>query len=99
MVKRKWIEEDFEHLLKIMKKKRTKWVHDPVTKQNKVNVGSWSLDYNPTYGGYNIEEVMSEGGGVYHPFGERRRKPTQFKDELKSMIRALEIKKGKGFKF
>jgi len=93
MVKRKWIDADFENLLKAMKKQRTKWTHDPVTKKNKVNVGSWSLDYNSIYGGYNIEEVMNESGGVNHPFGERRKKPTQFRDELKSMIRALELKK------
>jgi hypothetical protein len=95
MVKRKFIEEDFERLLKSMNKERTKWVQDPVTKRNKVNVGSWSLDYNPIYGGYNIEEVMSEGGGINHPFGSTRKKPKQFNAELKSMIRALELKNRK----
>lgn len=95
MVKRKFIEQDFEYLLKLMNKKRTKWVHDPVAKKNKVNLGSWGLDYNSVYGGYNIEEIVSEGGGIDHPFGERRKKPTQFKDELKSMIKALELKRRK----
>ena len=36
------------------------------------DVGGWTLDYNPIYGGYVIEEIMNEGGGVKHPFFSTR---------------------------
>lgn len=36
-------------------------------------VGSYRLDHNSTYGGYVIERVINEHGGVSRPFGDSRR--------------------------
>lgn len=38
------------------------------------DVGGLRLDANPTYGGYVIEEIGNENGGVFHPFGDTRMK-------------------------
>ena len=38
------------------------------------DVGGLRLDHNNIYGGYNIEEIVNEGGGVRHPFGQDRQK-------------------------
>ena len=37
-------------------------------------------------GGYNIELIISTGGGVSHPFGPYRRSATEFSEFLHSMI-------------
>jgi len=36
------------------------------------DVGSLILEHNSTYGGYKIEEVLSESGGITHPFCDAR---------------------------
>jgi hypothetical protein len=96
MTSRKIIEQNFKQLAKMLGKETGQiWTYDKIKKQNKAKVGAWSLDYNSIYGGYNINEIMSEGGGVDLPFGYERKKPKQFNEELKKMIRALELKRGK----
>lgn len=61
----------------------------------KAKIGCWDIDCNPIYGGCVIEEMMSEGGGVDHPFGPRRRKPTEFCDTINFAIRVMEYRKRK----
>ena len=46
--------------------------------KNVAIIGCWDLDYNPTYGGAVIEEIINVGGGVTHPFGSRRMKADSF---------------------
>lgn len=36
------------------------------------DVGAWRLDYVACYGGWNIEEICTESGGIRHPFDSRR---------------------------
>ena len=36
------------------------------------DVGGWRLDYQPIYGGYNIERISNESGAVSQPFGSDR---------------------------
>lgn len=43
-------------------------------------VGCWEVDYNPTYGGAVIQEMINTKGGVHQPFGSMRRKPREFCD-------------------
>jgi hypothetical protein len=38
----------------------------------KANIGAWTLNSNPTYGGYVIEQIYNAGGGVTHPLTSRR---------------------------
>jgi hypothetical protein len=49
---------------------------------NRAHVGAWTLDCNPTYGGYVIEEIANEGGGVTQPFGSMRRNAREFCDAV-----------------
>jgi len=61
----------------------------------KAKIGCWDLDCNPIYGGCLITEIMSEGGGERHPFGDQRRKPTDFCDTVNFAIKVLDYKKRK----
>jgi len=49
-----------------------------ITEGSHFKVGSWVLDYNPTYGGAIIEEIINEQGGVTRPLTESRLKPYEF---------------------
>lgn len=42
------------------------------------DVGGLRIDYNPTYGGVNVERITNEGGGITQPFGARRMAPAEF---------------------
>jgi len=57
----------------------------------KAKVGCWNVDYNPTYGGAMITEVVNVGGGITSPFGFKRRKPEDFIDSVNMAITAIEI--------
>jgi hypothetical protein len=35
--------------------------------------GAYTLSYEPSNGGYAIQQYSGTGGGVHFPFGERRR--------------------------
>ena len=59
----------------------------------KANVGNWTLSYNPTYGGYVIEQIYNAGGGVSQPFGSQRHKPTQFITMMRFAMDAIDIKR------
>jgi hypothetical protein len=57
----------FDRLCVAMVKSQDCWLSD-----HKARVGAWYLDCAPTYGGYIINEMMNEGGGVCHPTTEYR---------------------------
>lgn len=42
------------------------------------DVGAWSLDYAPVYGGYVVHEIISEHGAIREPFGTMRRPAREF---------------------
>jgi hypothetical protein len=61
--------------------------------ENSARVGAWGLDYNPTYGGFVIEEIFNEGGGVSQPFGSMRRSARDFCDAVYFAENALRAAK------
>lgn len=58
------------------------------------DVGAYQLDYNPTYGGANVELIDNESGGVSQPFGSRRYKPQQFVDMVRFTCDAIAQREG-----
>lgn len=58
------------------------------------DVGAWRLDYAPIYGGYNVEEIMSESGGVRHPLGDQRMAAGEAWRAYWLVVRAIEVKEG-----
>lgn len=67
---KKHAESAFNYLVQCMNKRVATSYND---------IGAYRLDYSQ-YGGYVIEEITSEGGGVCHPFGSQRRKAEEFYD-------------------
>lgn len=55
-------------------------------------VGAWKLDYNSIYGGYQIQEVDNDAGGVSCPLGHKRFKAAQFLEMLIFAREALRLK-------
>jgi hypothetical protein len=53
------------------------------------DVGGYRLDHNPTYGGFVIERIHNEHGGVTRPFGDMRRKNSEMWDTLRFAIDAI----------
>lgn len=53
------------------------------------DVGAYRLDWNPTYGGGNIERIVSDGGGVSQPFGAGRMNASEFCDSVYFAMNAL----------
>jgi hypothetical protein len=62
-------EKCFIRLVSVVKGRQAKSFKD---------VGGLRLDYNPMYGGVNVEQIANEGGGVSQPFGSMRMKPEVF---------------------
>jgi len=60
------------------------------------DVGGLRLDYNPIYGGVNIEEISNKAGGITQPFGSRRMKPAEFCSAVRMVEDAVRYRKGKG---
>ena len=56
---------------------------------NRAHIGAWMLDYNPIYGGFVIEEMFNEGGGVSRPMGDLRRNAREFCDAVRFAMDAL----------
>jgi hypothetical protein len=52
-------------------------------------VGSWSLSYNSTYGGWIIEEMQNERGGISHPMTSDRRSASEFINSISFAMSAL----------
>ena len=67
---RKDAERAFDRLAYALGKQHTRW--EQVDGRNVVNVGSWHLDCAPIYGGYVVNEICNEGGGITQPFGMLR---------------------------
>lgn len=58
-----------------------KWV-EPCEIASYDTVGAWALDYAACYGGWCIKEIANESGGIRHPFGSRRYKPSELLDMM-----------------
>ncbi len=54
------------------------------------DVGAWSLDHNATYGGYVVDEITTDGGGISKPLGDRRRPAREFCEAVWFALRVLE---------
>lgn len=52
------------------------------------DVGAYELDHNSIYGGYVINQIMNDGGGVTQPFGSKRMKAEPFVDSMRMAIAA-----------
>lgn len=57
-------------------------------------VGMWSLDYSPTYGGCIVTEIVNDAGGATHPIGYARISPREFCDAVRFALDALDIALG-----
>jgi len=58
-------------------------------------VGCWEVDFNPTYGGAVIQEMVNTSGGVHMPFGMMRRKARDFCDTTRFAQDAIRLYKKK----
>lgn len=56
------------------------------------NVGAWFLDYNPTYGGYVIQEMFNDGGAVALPLTENRMSGSEIIQAMRFAMRCIQIK-------
>lgn len=56
------------------------------------DVGAWTLDYNATYGGAVVAEIVNDGGGQSHPLGDRRMSPREFCAAAWFAIRAIDAR-------
>jgi hypothetical protein len=59
------------------------------------DVGGWRLDYNGVYGGFVVEEIVNEGGGITHPLGEGRRRARDFVDAVRFATRVIEARESR----
>jgi hypothetical protein len=53
------------------------------------DVGAFRLDHNGIYGGYMIEHIVNEGGGISQPFGHTRRSAAEMWYTLSFAIDAM----------
>lgn len=51
--------------------------------ESAVDVGGYTLDYAACYGGYVINRISNDGGGVSQPFGYMRRGAKELVDCLR----------------
>lgn len=61
---RKFVKARFDTFCKAMGLSQECWAQDAEGRHNKANIESVYLDHEPVYGGYNINVINSEGGGV-----------------------------------
>ena len=54
------------------------------------DVGAYRLDYAGCYGGFAIERITGDHGGVARPFGQRRYKAREFCAVVHFALEALE---------
>jgi hypothetical protein len=83
-ITRKMIERTFMDLLRASGKSYTAHYSD---------IGSWSLDYAPCYGGWVIHEICNLQGGVTCPMGHERMGNREFYNTLWFAIRLLSYNK------
>ncbi len=86
---RKDAEHCFDRLVEAIGGRRAKSATD---------VGGLRLDYEPIYGGVNVEEISNPGGGISHPFGSRRLKPAEFCHAVSLVEDAARYRAAKGTK-
>ena len=55
-------------------------------------IDAWTLDCNPTYGGYVIEVIANSGGGIHQPFGSTRHNAREFCAMVRFALDALQAK-------
>lgn len=90
-ITRKQVEHAFCLLAKSMGKSTGPAWSKSSDGRNMGNVGVWMLDYNPVYGGYVIEEMDNEAGGVSQPFGATRRSARDFVSACNFAMDAIRI--------
>jgi len=56
------------------------------------DVGAWRLDYNPTYGGFVVEQIDDEHGSISRPLGDTRVSAREFWERVHFTWRALRAK-------
>ena len=88
---RKDAERAFDRLAYALGKQHTRW--EQVDGRNVVNVGSWHLDCAPIYGGYVVNEICNEGGGITQPFGMLRHPAREFCALVNFALAAIELAK------
>lgn len=54
------------------------------------DIGAWELDYASEYGGYTVNEIVNDAGGVNRPLGDQRRSAREFCDAVYFAERVLE---------
>lgn len=59
--------------------------------QLRADVGAFVLDYAACYGGYQLQQHVTDGGGVSTPFGDRRMSAREFWDACYFACRALDV--------
>jgi hypothetical protein len=80
-ITRKNVEGMFETLCKVMGKRIATDYND---------VGAWRLDYIACYGGWVIEEVCNEAGGIRHPIVDNRKGNRDMWEAMRFALRTLE---------
>lgn len=56
------------------------------------DVGAWQLDWASEYGGYVVQEIMTDSGAVTCPLGDLRRTAREFCESVYFVRRALEVR-------
>jgi len=70
------------------------WEQDNGTRSGyRAIIGGWDLDYNPTYGGCVITEIVNDGGGIRHPLTEARQPLATFCSMVNFTLAALDTKR------
>lgn len=89
-IKRALVQKQMERIAAMLGKPTgSAWVREG--DKNRAIIGTWSLDYNPIYGGYNVEEIVNESGAIRHPLGGTRMKGEAFSNALSMVAEALEL--------
>ena len=68
---RKQIEGRLDTVARLMGRQREAWIKRE-DGTYRANIGALYLDHNTFYGGYVVEEIATDGGGVRRPFGDGR---------------------------
>ena len=64
--------------------------------ENIDGIGSWRLSYAPIYGGYIIQELADESGGINNPLVLKRRPAKEMLAALQMACAVIEYQKQKG---
>lgn len=67
---RKFVQARFDSLAKALGRNGPNWVTTKAGK-NVAQVDTWYLDYAAIYGGYEINKIVNEGGGITVINGQR----------------------------